>query len=231
MPIPSTLRSRAGTPSGAPGGGAGKRRRRCATSWRGFRAYSTSSADRRCSFAARCRSRSGYDLDALHRHRAWSCSHDRRTASPTSTTWNAVIRDPDRPTRKRCQHGRSRDIADRVVANVRGELATRYTCVDRRSMCSSQHRPHASSIDEVRRLIVNPDSAAPCRSMPLASSASQGPAEIRVAQERVAIITANLAMATLAQRGRSGAILGHPKPRCHAVVTGRVRRCRPRSNR
>ena len=93
-----------------------------------------------------------------------------------------------------------RDIANRVVANVRGELATRYTWRDKkidvlvRSVDAQQ-----SSIDEIRRLIVNPTSERPVTLDAVATvSVSQGPAEIRrVAQERVAIITANVAYGDL----------------------------------
>jgi HAE1 family hydrophobic/amphiphilic exporter-1 len=93
-----------------------------------------------------------------------------------------------------------RDIADRVVANVRGELATRYTWRDKKIdvMVRSVDTRH-SSIDEVRRLIVNPASDRPVPLDAVADiSISQGPAEIRrVAQERVAVITANVAYGDL----------------------------------
>ncbi len=89
-----------------------------------------------------------------------------------------------------------RDIADRVVANVRGELATRYTWRDKkidvlvRSVDSRQ-----ASIEEIRKLIVNPESERPLTLDAVADiTVARGPAEIRrIAQERVAIITANLA--------------------------------------
>ncbi|MDZ7644526.1 MAG: efflux RND transporter permease subunit [Woeseiaceae bacterium] len=89
-----------------------------------------------------------------------------------------------------------RDIADRVVANVRGELATRYTWRDRkidvlvRSLDTRQ-----ASIDEIRNLIVNPSSARPVTLEAVADiRVAHGPAEIRrVAQERVAIVSASLA--------------------------------------
>jgi len=85
-----------------------------------------------------------------------------------------------------------RDIANRVVANVRGELATRYTWRDKK-------------IDVLVRSI---DTRADI-------SVSQGPAEIRrVAQERVAIITANLAYGDLgAAAMEAGSILNRtPMP-------------------
>jgi hydrophobic/amphiphilic exporter-1 (mainly G- bacteria), HAE1 family len=93
-----------------------------------------------------------------------------------------------------------RDIADRVVANVRGELATRYTWRDKKiDVLVRSVDTRQSSIEEIRRLIVNPASDRPVSLDAVADiSVSQGPAEIRrVAQERVAIITANLAYGDL----------------------------------
>ena len=93
-----------------------------------------------------------------------------------------------------------RDIANRVVANVRGELATRYTWRDRKiDVLVRSVDTRQSSIDEIRRLIVNPSSDRPVTLDAVARVAvSQGPAESRrVAQERVAIVTANLAFGDL----------------------------------
>ncbi len=88
-----------------------------------------------------------------------------------------------------------RDIADLVVANVRGELATRYTWRDKKIdvLVRSVDTQHAS-IDELRKLIVNPAAARPVTLEAVAEiRVARGPAEIRrVAQERVAIISANL---------------------------------------
>ncbi|MCC5861071.1 MAG: efflux RND transporter permease subunit [Gammaproteobacteria bacterium] len=88
-----------------------------------------------------------------------------------------------------------RDIADRVVSSVRGDVATRYTWRDReidvlvRSIDSRQ-----ASLAELRGLIVNPGSARP---VPLEAVAdirvATGPAEIRrVDQSRVALVSASL---------------------------------------
>jgi HAE1 family hydrophobic/amphiphilic exporter-1 len=93
-----------------------------------------------------------------------------------------------------------RDIADRVVANVRGELATRYTWRDRKiDVLVRSVDTRRSSVEEIRQLIVNPASDRPVTLDAVANiSISQGPAEIRrVAQERVAIITANVAYGDL----------------------------------
>lgn len=88
-----------------------------------------------------------------------------------------------------------RDIADRVVANVRGELATRYTWRDKKiDVLVRSVDSREASIDEIRNLIVNPASERPVTLEAVADIVvARGPAEIRrVAQERVAIITANL---------------------------------------
>jgi HAE1 family hydrophobic/amphiphilic exporter-1 len=88
-----------------------------------------------------------------------------------------------------------RDIADRVVANVRGELATRYTWRDKKiDVLVRSVDTQKASIDEIRKLIVNPAAARPVTLEAVAEIVvARGPAEIRrVAQERVAIISANL---------------------------------------
>ncbi len=93
-----------------------------------------------------------------------------------------------------------RDIANRVVANVRGELATRYTWRDKKiDVLVRSVDTRRSSIEEVRSLIVNPMSDRPVTLEAVADVVvSEGPAEIRrVAQERVAIITSNIAYGDL----------------------------------
>ncbi|HZD54367.1 MAG TPA: efflux RND transporter permease subunit, partial [Woeseiaceae bacterium] len=93
-----------------------------------------------------------------------------------------------------------RDIADRVVANVRGELATRYTWHDKKIdvLVRSVDQDDAS-IEEIRQIIVNPAAAHPVTLDAVAAvGVARGPAEIRrVAQERVALITANIAYGDL----------------------------------
>jgi HAE1 family hydrophobic/amphiphilic exporter-1 len=89
-----------------------------------------------------------------------------------------------------------RDIADRVVNSVRGEVATRYKLRDKQiDVLVRSVDTRAASIEEVRNLIVNPGSDFP---VPLSAVAdvqlSVGPAEVRrVGQERVAVVSANLA--------------------------------------
>ncbi len=93
-----------------------------------------------------------------------------------------------------------KEISDQVVGKIRGRVATRYSWRDRKIdvlvRLSEQER---QSIDAVRELIVNPQSARP---VPLSSVAeirvAEGPAEIRRSdQERVALIQANLAYGDL----------------------------------
>ncbi|NIL94805.1 MAG: MMPL family transporter [Woeseiaceae bacterium] len=119
-----------------------------------------------------------------------------------------------------------RDIANRVVANVRGELATRYTWRDKKiDVLVRSVDTRESSIEEIRRLIVNPASDRPVTLDAVADiSVSQGPAEIRrVAQERVAIITANLSYGDLGAAAlEAGSILSRtPMPEgISAIVSG-----------
>jgi hydrophobic/amphiphilic exporter-1 (mainly G- bacteria), HAE1 family len=88
-----------------------------------------------------------------------------------------------------------RDIANVVVANIRGSLATRYSWRDRKIDVTVRGvNTRAASIDDVRDLIVNPTAERPVPLEAVAEvSVSTGPSEIRrIDQERVAIITANL---------------------------------------
>ena len=119
-----------------------------------------------------------------------------------------------------------RDIADRVVANVRGELATRYTWRDKKiDVVVRSVDTRQSSIEEIRRLIVNPASDRPVSLDAVADiRIAQGPSEIRrAAQERVAIITANVAYGDLgAAAAEAGAIISRtPMPNgISAIVSG-----------
>lgn len=93
-----------------------------------------------------------------------------------------------------------RDIANSVVANVRGELATRYTWRDKKvDVLVRSLDTRESSIEDIRRLIINPTSDHPVTLDAVADvTISQGPSAIRrIAQARVAIITANLAYGDL----------------------------------
>ncbi len=87
------------------------------------------------------------------------------------------------------------EVADRIVSNVRGDVATRYSWRDRKiDVLVRAREADRASIDEIQRLIVNPDSERP---IPLSAIAdvqiANGPGEIRrVSQQRVAIVSANL---------------------------------------
>jgi HAE1 family hydrophobic/amphiphilic exporter-1 len=89
-----------------------------------------------------------------------------------------------------------RDLADRVVNSVRGEVATRYKLRDKQiDVLVRSVDTRAASIEEIRNLIVNPGADFP---VPLSAVAdvqlSVGPSEVRrIGQERVAVVSANLA--------------------------------------
>jgi hydrophobic/amphiphilic exporter-1 (mainly G- bacteria), HAE1 family len=93
-----------------------------------------------------------------------------------------------------------RELADRVVSSVRGDVATRYKLRDRNiDVLVRSVDTRASSVDEVRSLIINPGGERP---VPLSAVAevrvATGPAEIRrLKQERVAVVSANLASGDL----------------------------------
>ncbi|MGE3667548.1 MAG: efflux RND transporter permease subunit, partial [Steroidobacteraceae bacterium] len=102
-----------------------------------------------------------------------------------------------------------RALADRVVASLRGDVATRYQLRDRKiDVLVRSVDTRSASIEDVRNLIVNPGAE---RAVPLAAVAdvrlAMGPAEIRRAsQERVAVLSAapagdNLGAATEVARG------------------------------
>jgi HAE1 family hydrophobic/amphiphilic exporter-1 len=148
---------------------------------------------------------SGYDLDALaqvsHSIQESMAASDRfadiKTTVENGNPEIQIVFDQERAAKLGMA---VRDIADRVVANVRGELATRYTWRDKKiDVLVRSVDTRNSSIDEIRRLIINPASDRPVTLDAVATiSISQGPAEIRrVALERVAIITANIAYGDL----------------------------------
>lgn len=93
-----------------------------------------------------------------------------------------------------------REVSDQVVGKIRGRVATRYSWRDRKiDVLVRISEDERQSINAVRDLIINPQSAHP---VPLSSVAEivvgEGPAEIRRSdQERVALIEANLAYGDL----------------------------------
>jgi len=94
----------------------------------------------------------------------------------------------------------TRQIADQIVRKVRGEVATRYSFRDRKiDVLVRAQASDRASIADIRSLVVNPGAENP---LPLEAVATievrEGPAEIRRSdQERVALISANLAQGDL----------------------------------
>jgi HAE1 family hydrophobic/amphiphilic exporter-1 len=94
----------------------------------------------------------------------------------------------------------TREIADQVVRKVRGEVATRYSFRDRKiDVLVRAREPDRASIDDIRNLIVNPGASQPVRLSSVAEVIpTVGPSEIhRVDQERVALVSADLAYGDL----------------------------------
>ncbi len=87
------------------------------------------------------------------------------------------------------------DVARRVVSNVRGDVATRYSWRDRKiDVLVRVKEEDRANIDRIKELVVNPESDRP---IPLSTVADVvidvGPGEIRrISQERVALVSANL---------------------------------------
>ncbi|HEY5802344.1 MAG TPA: efflux RND transporter permease subunit [Lysobacter sp.] len=89
----------------------------------------------------------------------------------------------------------TRQIADVVVKKVRGDVATRYSFRDRKiDVLVRARETDRASVDNIRRLIVNPGSTRPVTLDAVADVVSTtGPSEIhRADQVRVAIVSANL---------------------------------------
>ena len=143
---------------------------------------------------------SGYDLDriglAAEQIRSRMAADDRFTDVKTTVEAGnpeiQIVFDQERAS----QLGLVvRDLADRVVNSVRGEVATRYKLRDKQiDVLVRSVDTRAASVEEVRNLIVNPGANFP---VPLSAVAdvqlAVGPAEVRrVGQERVAVISANL---------------------------------------
>jgi HAE1 family hydrophobic/amphiphilic exporter-1 len=106
-----------------------------------------------------------------------------------------------------------REFADRVVSSVRGSIATRYKLREKKiDVLVRSVDTRASSVEEIRSLIINPGSGRP---LPLSAVAdvtvATGPAEIRrTRQQRVAIVSANL----------SGGDLGSAVAELETIVAG-----------
>jgi hydrophobic/amphiphilic exporter-1 (mainly G- bacteria), HAE1 family len=91
-------------------------------------------------------------------------------------------------------------LAERVARSVRGAVATRYRIGDREiDVLVRGAEESRASLDAVRNLAVNPDSAQPVRLSSIADvRLRSGPSEIRRAdQQRVVVVSANLAYGDL----------------------------------
>ncbi|MCU0639236.1 MAG: efflux RND transporter permease subunit [Candidatus Krumholzibacteria bacterium] len=86
-------------------------------------------------------------------------------------------------------------VADRVVSQVKGDVATRYSWHDRKiDVLVRARESDRNSIEKIRRLVINPESDRPVTLDAVADiTVDTGPGEIRrIDQERSAIVTANL---------------------------------------
>jgi HAE1 family hydrophobic/amphiphilic exporter-1 len=89
----------------------------------------------------------------------------------------------------------TRQVADAVVKKVRGDVATRYSFRSRKiDVLVRARESDRATVDDIRRLIVNPGSASPVTLDSVADVvATTGPSEIhRADQVRVAVVSANL---------------------------------------
>ncbi|HEY1137100.1 MAG TPA: efflux RND transporter permease subunit [Xanthomonadaceae bacterium] len=89
----------------------------------------------------------------------------------------------------------TRQVADAVVKKVRGDVATRYSFRSRKIDVLVRARENdRATVEDIKRLIVNPGSASPVTLQSVADVVSTvGPSEIhRADQVRVAIVSANL---------------------------------------
>ncbi|MCO7226927.1 efflux RND transporter permease subunit [Pleionea sp. CnH1-48] len=94
------------------------------------------------------------------------------------------------------------EVANNVVRKLRGEVATKYAFRDRKiDVLVRASETDRSSVEDVRRLIVNPQEDRPLTLSAIATvTVAEGPSEIhRTSQERVAIVSANLKYGDLGQ--------------------------------
>lgn len=143
---------------------------------------------------------SGYDIDKLKQvsdELARKMNKDDRFADVKNTMEMGspelqILFDRDRAAALGLQVN---EVAQRIVNNVRGDIATRYSWRDRKiDVLVRAREEDRSSIQEINELIINPNAERP---IPLSAIAevkvTNGPGEIRrINQQRVALITANL---------------------------------------
>ncbi len=167
----------------------------------------------------------GYDLDALAK--GGQRLSELMKASPRFTDVKSTVEGGYPEIQVRFDQDRAaalglatRDIADRLVRKVKGEVATRYEFRDRKIDVLVRARPEdRRSVDDIRNLIVGyvpaaksatgdaaaTETAQSASDTPIRLSAvadvvaGQGPSEIhRVTQERVAIVSSNIRHGDLA---------------------------------
>ncbi len=143
---------------------------------------------------------SGYDLDNLkkvadqisRRMESNGRFADVKNTMETGSPEIQILFDRDRAAALGLQVN---EVADRVVSNVRGDVATRYSWRDRKiDVLVRAREQDRASIDEIKQIVVNPGAE---RAIPLSAIATvqiaNGPSEIRrVSQQRVAVVSANL---------------------------------------
>jgi len=96
------------------------------------------------------------------------------------------------------------EMAEKVVSQVRGDIASRFSWRDRKiDMLVRVREQDRESIDKIKNLIVNPNSEKPVTLDAISEVKTEmGPSEIRrIAQQRVAVVTANLNYGDLATAG------------------------------
>ena len=91
----------------------------------------------------------------------------------------------------------SPDIARLVAVKIGGNIASKYTLLDRKiDILVRSDEQHRNSIDDLRELVVNPNDDFPITLESISNIVETvGPAQInRINQQRVAVISANIAM-------------------------------------
>lgn len=149
----------------------------------------------------------GYDLSQLNRYSQQimgKLEQDPRFTDITTTlqAGNPELKIPFNEARLARLELDAKAVSDVIAAQVGGIVATQYSLEDRKIdvLVRNQQRQR-DNVDDVRNIIVNPDSDYP---VPLSAVAdvfmSTGPGEItRVGQQRVVLINANLAFGDLAE--------------------------------
>lgn len=142
----------------------------------------------------------GYDMDRLKE--SGDRIVDRLSTSPRFADVNSTMEQGSPEVRIEFDRDKAaslglqvHDVADRVVSNLRGDVATRFSWNDRKiDVLVRLRESERESVDQLKRLIVNPGSDHPITLDAIATvHTGTGPGEIRrVAQQRVALVSANL---------------------------------------